>query len=913
GDAGPKARAGTPPAPSAPISLLPPAAPEPKPADPSAAPEKAPGKVSKKVSKKAGKKASGSQEAKAKAKTKTKTKTVARAETAPAAVAETKTKTKTKTKAGFKTKAKTKAHDASLDLVSSSSAPVLIETSPMPGKSLSHGVPRVLRFDWPEGTAAAAFRRGGKLWLVFDRPPPGDLAGNISRMAPELEPVEQFEVAGATVIRFAAPAMLTASLRRENAAWIVELRPGIPDGGTEFEALVEGSAERARVVYRVERPGRTVSFIDPDLGDRLIVVPVPTARLGLGVTREFPQFRVLASRQGLVFQPLSESLQVEVTAKAVVLRDSEGLIVSRGSSLALLKSNVSAPRRGPRLFDLEAWRRGDVERFQVNKQMLQGVLARAEPAHADAARFELARFYFAHGLASEALGMLRLAGLKGSRMASDPRLRLVEGASEFLTDDLAAAAAVLYHPSLAGEWEADLWRAALAAARLDWGRAAAGFAQTEALIAAYPHAVRVRLRLLAAEAGLAVGDREGAERYLEAVRRDDPSHTEKAQVAFLVARLLHLDGDTETAAELWRRVAASKHPPSRIRARLALLDLALEDGSTTAEQAIDELESLRFAWRGDRFEFALLQRLGDLYVLRGDYRKGLRLLRRAASHTPNSESSQAAASRMRAIFINLFSSEAGAKLPPLRVLALFEEFKELTPPGPKGDVLILRLVDRLVAVDLLDRAAGILESQVEYRLRGTAKARVAARLASVRLSNQEPAKAVAVLNASALPDLPDDLVGERRILRSRALLQLDRADEALVSLSADDSAESLRLRARILLHQENWPAAVLVLERLVPLPPPERPLREAESDAVLDLAVALTMAGERDKILALGRTYEEGMSRGPNTEAFALLVGDLEPNRVKSAAEELAQVDQVEAFLASSRKRAGASGRATTP
>ncbi|MCH6587904.1 MAG: hypothetical protein IH805_06290 [Proteobacteria bacterium] len=844
----------------------------------------------------------------------------AKAETvAPAVPAETKTKTETKIKAETKTKTAPKAEPGRAASASSDkqargavSAPVLIDTSPMPGRSLSRGVPRVLRFDWPEGTSAAAFRRGGKLWLVFDRPPPGDLAGDISRMAPELEPVEQFEVARATVIRFAAPAMLTTSLRRENAAWIVDLRPGASDGGTEIEALVEGSAERARVVYRVETPGRMVSFIDPDLGDRLIVVPVPTAQLGLGVTREFPQFRVLASHQGLVFQPLSESLQVEVTAKAVVLRDSEGLIVSRGSSLALLKSNVSAPRRGPRLFDLDAWRRGGAERFQVNKQMLQGALARAEPAHADAARFELALFYFAHGLASEALGMLRLAGLKDPRMASDPRVRLVEGASEFLTDDLAGAAAVLFHPSLAGEWEADLWRAALAATRLDWGLAATGFAQTEALIATYPHAVRVRLRLLAAETGLAVGDHEGAERHLEAVRRDDPSPTEEAQAAFLVARRLHLDGDTETAAELWRRVAAGEHASSRTRARLALLDLALEDGSTTTEQAIDELERLRFAWRGDRFEFALLQRLGDLYVLRGDYRKGLRLLRRAASHTQNSESSQAAASRMRAIFTNLFSGEAGAKLPPLKALALFEEFKELTPPGPKGDEVILRLVDRLVEVDLLDRAAGILESQVEYRLRGTAKARVAARLALVRLLNQEPAKAVEVLNASALPDLPDDLVGERRILRARALLQLDRADEALVSLGTDDSVESLRLRAQILSHQENWPAAVLALERLVPATPPERPLREAESDAVLDLAVALTMAGERDKILALGRAYKDGMSRGPNTDAFALLAGDLEPDRVKSAAEEMAQLDRVEAFLASDRKRAGASGRATT-
>ena len=39
--------------------------------------------------------------------------------------------------------------------------------------------------------------------------------------------------------------------------------------------------------------------------------------------------------------------------------------------------------------------------------------------------------------------------------------------------------------------------------------------------------------------------------------------------------------------------------------------------------------------------------------------------------------------------------------------------------------------------------------------------------------------------------------------------ELDRADEALVSLGTDDSIESLHLRAQTLSHQENWPAAVI--------------------------------------------------------------------------------------------------------
>ena len=166
------------------------------------------------------------------------------------------------------------------------------------------------------------------------------------------EAVEHAGEAGAAVVGSAAPARVPGGGRRRSAAWSGEVRRVIRGGGRELEALVEGSGERARVVYRVGRPGRTVSFIDPDLGDRLIVVPVPTARPGLGVTRAFPQFRVLASRQGLVFQPLSCSLQDEVTANAVVLRDSAGLVVSRVSSVALVKSNGSAPRGAPWLSSL---------------------------------------------------------------------------------------------------------------------------------------------------------------------------------------------------------------------------------------------------------------------------------------------------------------------------------------------------------------------------------------------------------------------------------------------------------------------------------------------------------------------------------------------------------------------------------
>jgi predicted negative regulator of RcsB-dependent stress response len=786
-------------------------------------------------------------------------------------------------------------------LVPSGTIPVMIDTSPLPGKTLTLGQRRALRFEWPAGAvpAAAAFRRDGNLWLVFDRPPPGDLAGQTAKAAPELEPVAQFEIDGATVLRIAIPGLMTPRLLRDGSTWILNLDRSAPKAEATLEMFVKGGPGQVHASFAAEAPGRVVSFVDPVRGDRLIVATLSAAGAGTPITRDFPQFRTLASYQGLVVQPLSDTLRVTATAGAIELRDDEGLIVSRGGSLAMLKANRSAPLHGPRLFDLETWRRGDTEDFAINKHKLLSAIGAADPEQVSAARLELATFFFAHGLSTEAMSMVRLSQAGEEEEAIDPRAHLIIAAAEFLTEDYTTAAEELFHPALAGEREADLWRAALAAASQDWELATASFASANELIDAYPQTVRARLRLLAAEASLAVGDKTAAEGYLEAVRLDNPNHGQEAQVAYLVARGLYLEGDTETAAELWRRVASSKHASSRIRARLSLLDLALEDGSISADDAIDELERLRFAWRGDRFEFALLQRLGDLYIQKGSYRQGLRLLRRAAANTSNPELSMAVAARMSAVFTGLFY-KSRSDLPPLLALTLFEEFKELTPPGEEGDAVILNLAERLVEIDLLDRAAGVLETQVEFRLKGQARARVAARLARIHLLGQKPVQALAALDVSKTPDLPVELTLERQRLRAQALLDLEREEEALVALGAADDPDSLRLRARILWREKNWSATVMVLERLVPRTPPElRPLREEESKAVVDLLVALTMADEPHRIRSLGKAYQEAMSRGPHAHTFRLLAGDPEANQNKTVEEELAGVADIEAFMAS--------------
>ena len=70
---------------------------------------------------------------------------------------------------------------------------------------------------------------------------------------------------------------------------------------------------------------------------------------------------------------------------------------------------------------------------------------------------------------------------------------------------------------------------------------------------------------------------------------------------------------------------------------------------------------------------------------------------------------------------------------PLTALALYDEYRELTPAGSEGDEMIGRLADRLVGVDLLDRAVALPDHQIKFRLKGEKRAEAGTKLALVHL------------------------------------------------------------------------------------------------------------------------------------------------------------------------------------
>jgi Pyruvate/2-oxoacid:ferredoxin oxidoreductase gamma subunit len=218
----------------------------------------------------------------------------------------------------------------------------------------------------------------------------------------------------------------------------------------------------------------------------------------------------------------------------------------------------------------------------------------------------------------------------------------------------------------------------------------------------------------------------------------------------------------------------------------------------------------------------------------------------------------------------------GDALPAIDALALFYDFRELTPIGRRGDEMIRRLIDRLVAVDLLDQAAELLQHQVDQRLDGVAKASVAARLAVIYLMNHKPAKAQAVLRATRTADLSNEIRVPRLMIEARALSDLGRHDFALEVVAGLEGRESLRLRSDIYWASRNWQKAAEHIELLYG----DRwksfePLSDAERADMLRVGVGYALAEDKLGAARLRDKYAAKMAEGPDGRAFDVVTGGL--------------------------------------
>jgi hypothetical protein len=780
-----------------------------------------------------------------------------------------------------------------------------------------------LQFPWSEPTGLAVFRRGGALWLVFDKPARFDLA---ALSAPGLASFGKIKQVGGTpaALRLSGGSDLAALPRREGNKWIIDLKPQAEGPATPIALTADPTSNPPRLLMKLVSAGEPMTIQDPEVGDHLIVVTSAEPGVGVVPPQGRPLFKLLETVQGIAIEPRQDGLQVTRTADGVAIMAAPNSNLLPVASTAKPSETTdgdeaadAAALEGPsateRLFDLPAWRREQEGDYATVEARLRAAVDAAPETSRALAQLDLARFYFAHGRAVEAGGLIDLIAAARKEPLLDPQPLLMKAASAFLTGDPVAADAALNQPALDGETEAEPWRGALAALKGDWGMAAADFQAAGKLIDDYPQNVRFRLRTLAAEAAIQTQDSTGAHDWLDQLKTDQPTPAQAAKIALLNGLQARNEGDTGTAREDWAKIGPEADADTAARAEFARVDLGLQTGAIGNAEAIRRLEALRFGARGSLMEFPLLERLGELYLADAKPRQGLEILRQLASHFPQHRDLNKVMAAMTKGFRDAFLGKTAKTLKPLEAISLYNQFSELTPPGAEGGEIAMALADRMIDIDLLDRADAVLLDQVRHKLTGVDKARVGAKLADLRLLDDDPDQALVALKETDGTDLPADLAADRRRIEVEALHRAGRSLEALALLADDGDPRSVKLKARIYWEMREWAEAAREFDRLLAGADAQQLTADQAEWGVAE-AIALTLSGDKFKLDELRLKLGPAMKETSQAQTFAMLTApDSDPNSL--LAQKLAGVARFESFMSNYRSKfdAGAGTTAAAP
>ncbi|MES2169027.1 MAG: tetratricopeptide repeat protein [Pseudomonadota bacterium] len=667
-----------------------------------------------------------------------------------------------------------------------------------------------LTFPFSSPTAAAVFRRSDSIWLVFDTDQTID-TNAIRReggwIVADAEPVD-LPKGRALRIRLNRPQL--ANLIGDERAWTLVLADkALPPQQPLIATRNMADPGRASVSVSLAKPGQLHRMNDPDAGDLLLVMTAGAPARGFMKRQDFVEFSLLESIHGVVIQQKSDDITAGISSDTLTLTRPGGLTLSTATSVPERAASLIRP-----VFDVTEWREYQNAEFipTRNKLLTKAALATGMarlPIHVD-----LARFYLARGMYPEAKGILDLAFAEAKPGEEDAPSLIVHAVASTLAGRPALAMTDLANPVVTANIDSQLWKALALARQEKWAEAREKFKNVEFAITALPLDMQRIVIADAFRASLEVRDYPGA-----AVRSNDldvvgvgPEQT--AAIALLRGRLAEALGRDQDALAAFQAAAGSADRPSAVEAQLRQIALRQKRGEISDDDALRDLEAISVTWRGDSIEVRALDMLSRLYAAKGRYSDAFGAVRTATMLQPNSEASRKMQDEASALFEQIYNGAKGDDLPPVEALAMFYEFRDLTPIGRRGDEMIRRLADRLVAVDLLEQAGELLQYQIDYRLEGSARAQVASRLAMVYLMNRKPERAIGALRTTRIADLAGEIRQQRLLLEARAQTDIGRHDLALDIISNVGGREAVRLRSDIYWASRRWRESAEQIELL---------------------------------------------------------------------------------------------------
>jgi hypothetical protein len=659
-----------------------------------------------------------------------------------------------------------------------------------------------------DNSSVATFFRGKYLWIVFDQKKvfsfkEGSVFSNFKHI-----PSEE-----GTVLRMQVDSKFNeASAERIPEGWNIDIFEKAPKNSKPENVILPQpipGADGFLIIGDFER-SKIISFIDPELGDVINAVPVFISGSSVVSQLDSIEFSLLKSIQGIALVLYSDDVLVEKHDNAIKVVSDTALPEDLSAQTDLFPLSIDKYLKLPTILPFLD-KKLDILNFNQQKSRLISEASLAKDNRSSFDRnFDLARFFFIHGWYQESLDALKVAKKYSYTDYQETlQARFLTAVNYSLIGEHAAGKEeyddLLSFKDVKRIEEINIWRNYNEFAL---GSTPGAIGISDALTKTMTlYSADKYWQLVFSEIELAIiaNDMKFIEKIFREVRV--PKDAKYANsLKYYKAEYYKKKKQNNLAKQYYRDLSVQdKDIRNQVRAEFALTKLKQSENEITILEAIEALEGLRFNWRGDQLEYDILMQLATYYRDSKDIMNALRTYQYIQSAFNNKVSNFYITSEMARIFNDVFlPGGLGEGMDDFTVVALFYEFKELNPIGELGDDIIIAIARRLVRLDLLENATDLLRHQINYRLKGEKRVVNADHLAIVLMMDKKPSEAILVLDDTDKDNFNFEEHEYRVRLRAKALINIEKYDEALDYLRDDKSDEAEILRREALFQSKRW-------------------------------------------------------------------------------------------------------------
>lgn len=703
-------------------------------------------------------------------------------------------------------------------------------------------------------TGAALFQHGGATYVVFDERRPVDMAALhddriFGQAAVQLLP-------SGTLLRLPVPDGVSVALSQTPQGWRIAGLTTMPKSQPIIATFADGS-----VSLSAEQSSQIISMADPDSGATLLVGTQRHAGQGVAATRRTPEFVLYPTGLGVVVEPLSDAIMLKVVPSGFSLTGGAGGLAASPSTDATEALMQAAHLTRRLIFSTMPTE----PLMQLKTKQITNA-AMALPQAKGPKRQAVAQSMMALGMAAEAESLLHVAAEQDPRLAALPDVTALTAIAALLAGRLADADGI-NDPRLSGTDDVALWRG-IRQAMQDQGSpaAAAVFASTAPLALLYPKPIADQILPLMIETMIQGGQVAPAAQLLNQRKTD-------SRLDYARALQLQADGKTDQALASLDEMATGHDRLDRARAASRAVELRLSTNKMTVPQAADALDKLLYAWRGDQRELALRERIAELRGQAGQWRLALSTLRQAEADFP--EQGGAVHDRLKDAFASMVAGQGLEQMTPIEVVSAIDENADLMPTNGGNPALEEQLADRLLALDLPERARPALQKLMKSATSVAGKARFGATLAALESREKDDSGALVALDASDGHDLPAELVEKRALLRADAIAHRGDTAGAAALLVALGTPAANEARGTILEQAQDWAGAERAWSDYAASALPQAgSLDDGQVRTLLRLATAAARSGDDIMLATLREKYDSRVTAGPLADMFRLLAAE---------------------------------------